>query len=435
MAARTGTEPLTAADASQVVLDAADQVNVFLLAGLLGSGGFVGDEGDVDLDRVRADLAARLHDPGVPELARFRQRVGTRDGRLVWETCEPDLGWHVRLVEPVTGLAGVAELCAGLMVEPLPSDRPGWELLVVPGAAQEGPGVVFRAHHAIADGVAGVRLAELLFSPSPPAPVAPRPSGPAGAAPPRHRWRGAVQGALRMAAILRRSVPRTVLLGPIGQHRGVGFAEVDLAALSQAAHRAGGTVNDALLAGVAAGASAGLRERGQPVPSTLPASVPVALPDRGGSGNAVGVMVVPLPTDQSDARSRLALIAQRTSAMKAEARAAGTLELTRSRLGARVFGAIARRQRMVVAFVTNVRGPAAPLLVGGAPLLRAWPVTPIQGNVRLGIAALSYRGRLACAVHTDAEVLDATVIAAELQAEFAALMRDPGAQVGAAGLA
>src|SRR5690606_21642066 len=41
-------------------------------------------------------------------------------------------------------------------------------------------------------------------------------------------------------------------------------------------------------------------------------------------------------------------------------------------------------QHFVALFVTNVRGPRDRLSLGGAPLGRAWPVTPLQGNVRLG---------------------------------------------------
>ena len=49
--------------------------------------------------------------------------------------------------------------------------------------------------------------------------------------------------------------------------------------------------------------------------------------------------------------------------------------------------------------------------MAGAPLVRAWPVAPIAGNVRLGVAALSYAGRLCCSVHVDADALDGAVIA------------------------
>lgn len=446
MAGHQQGERLTAADASNVVLDAADQVNAFLLAGLLGVGGFVHDDGTLDLDQLRADIAARFHDPAAPELSRFSERVGTRQGRLVWEPCEPDLAWHVRLTEPVHGLAGLADLCASLMVRGLPADRPGWELLVVPGTAIGGPGVVFRAHHAIADGVAGVRLAERLFGAAPiPSPAEPDEGvvtrnasvdrGTVEAAvssgkpqpqrqPPQHRarWRRFATGVVRVAAMARRAVPRTVLLGSIGPHRGVGFTETELSSLAEASRHAGGTINDALLAGVVAATAAALRAGRQPVPAVLPASVPVALSDRAGSGNAVGVMVVGLPTDEPDIGARITRIAESTRAAKAEARAAGTYELTRTRWGSRLFAWLARRQRFIAMFVTNVRGPAATLVVGGAPLEHAWPVTPIQGNVRLGVAALSYRGRLACTVHVDASALDASVVARTLGDEFSNLV-------------
>ena len=144
-------EELSAADASNLVFDAHDQVNVFLMAGLLGTGGFVGPGGEVDLEALRAELARTLG-AASPALRRFRQRVDRSGRRLVWQDCVPDLGWHVRQVEAVAGAAGLAGLAGELMTRPLPLDRPLWELLVVPGAGP-GPGVVFRVHHAVADGV------------------------------------------------------------------------------------------------------------------------------------------------------------------------------------------------------------------------------------------------------------------------------------------
>jgi WS/DGAT/MGAT family acyltransferase len=411
-------ERLSAADTSNVDLDAADQVNAFLLAGILGVGGFVHADGSCDLDRLRSDLGARLRDPQ-RALRRLSQRVAERDRGLVWEACEPDLSWHVRLADAIPGRDGLAGLCATLMTRPVPSDRPGWELLVVPGTPVDGVGIVFRAHHAIADGVAGVRLAEALFGSGAPGPAPTR----ATTIPATRRswWSTVTTGVVRMSAMFRRSVPPTVLLGPIGGRRGVGFTEIELAPLAEAARRSGGTLNDALLAAVAAAAAAVLRASGEPVPAVLPASVPVALPERGGSGNAVGVMVAELPTDELDPVVRLGRITAVTRAAKAEARQSGTFEFTRSRWGSRLFAWLARRQRFVALFVTNVRGPSETLSIGGAPLEHAWPLAPIQGNVRLGVAALSYRGRLACTVHTDASALDARELSRLVSEELADL--------------
>ena len=420
-------ERLSPSDASNVVMDSPDQVNVPLVVGVLGVGGFVSAGGEVDVDLLRASLAARLDGSSSPGLLRLVQRVQDDGRALVWEDCRPDLTWHVRLVSPVDGLdglAGLAGLAATLMTSPLPLDRPLWELLIVPGAGAGGPGMILRAHHCVADGVAGVRLLQHLFgdgaSPGT-APGAP-PAAPAPAVDPpqrRPRWKTVVTGVTRVASVFRATVPPTVLLGPIGPRRGVAFADVELEPLSRAAKGVGATVNDALLAAVAVAAEAALRAGGHPGPPVLPASVPVALPGRGASGNAVGVMLVPLAIGVPDSVPRLTRIAPLTRAAKAEARAQGTFELTRTRWGSRLFAWLARRQRFIALFVTNVRGPDRLLTVAGAPLERMWPVAVIQGNVRFGVAAMSYAGRLGVAVHADADVLQAPVAGRALGDELA----------------
>jgi len=409
-------ERLSAADASNVVMDARDQVNVFLMAGILGSGGFVSADGGVDMDRLRVAIADRLADPAFKDLARFSHRVHL-DGSLQWQACEPDLVWHVRLALPVNGREGLADLCGTLMTVTLLLDRPMWELLIVPGASPGGPGVILRVHHAVADGVTGVRLVQRLFD-NAPAPER-APSRPVPAPATRSRWRTFVTSVSRVVAVFRATVPRTVLLGPIGAVRGVAFAEVELGTLARAAKAVGATVNDALLAATTVAAEAALRADGQPVPPVLPASVPVALADRGTSGNAVGVMLVPLRTGESDPSVRLARIAAATRSAKSEARAQGTYELTRTRWGSRLFAWLARRQRFIALFVTNVHGPDRPILIGGAPLEHAWPVAPIQGNVRFGVAAMSYAGRFGVAVHVDAGALRAGVAGRALGDELA----------------
>lgn len=415
---------LSAADASNAVLDASDQVNAFLLAGILGVGGFVSGAGEPDVEMLRAAIGERIATGAAWVQSRMSRRVRAVRGVLVWEACRPDLTWHVRLVDPVDGPLGFAGLAGRLMTQPLHLDRPMWELLVVPGADPGGPGIVFRLHHSVADGVMAVALVQALFDGASAAPPGlARGSAPPVPVPRRRRLRTAVTGARRIAALFRASVPPTVLLGPIGPRREVAFAEVELETLAQAAKATGATVNDALLAAVAVGAEAALRAAGQPVLPVLPASVPVALPERGTSGNAVGVMMVPLATGQDDPVVRLGDIAALTRTARAEARAQGTFELTRTRWGSRAFAWLARRQRFIALFVTNVRGPAQPLRVAGAPLERAWPVAPIQGNVRLGVAAMSYAGRLAVAVHTDADAVSA--------AETAHAMREELTRIGA----
>ncbi|GAA1060600.1 wax ester/triacylglycerol synthase domain-containing protein [Agromyces bracchium] len=417
-------ERLTAADASNIVIDAPDQVNAFLMAGVLAPGRPVAPDGGVDLAAVRRAISAL-----VPAMPRLSQRVVPEGRRFAWDAVPLDLEHHVRLVEPVDGRSGFEALCARLMVTPLPLDRPLWELLLVPGVAPARVGMVLRIQHAMADGLAAVRLVERLLGPdgmadataptdaTEPTDAAPR--APAAPSPLRARLRTLVSGWERTVAILRPAVPRTVLLGPIGPRRGVAFVDAALEPLAAGAASVGATVNDALLTAMAAAAEAALRARGEPVPPVLPVSVPVALGERGRSGNAVGVMLVPLPTGESDTARRLRLVAELTRERKPDARARGSFELTRSRFGTRVFARFVRYQRLIVMFATNVPGPRHPLALAGAPLERAWPLAAIQGNVRLGLAALSYAGVLGCAVHCDADALSADVVADALADEFA----------------
>lgn len=421
-----GAEPLSRADVSNLVIDTPDQVNVFLMAGVLGTGGFVRPGGDPDLEALRSALSARLADDH-GELRHLSMRPAGPGRRPVWGPSPPDLRQHVRLTEPVRGPTGLTALCARLMTVPMPRDRPLWELLVVPGVSAEGPGIVLRLHHAMADGAAGVDLVQHLFGAGrTPPPV----SSPVRRhVPPVRRMPSARQlrsGLLRVSAMFRSTVPATVLLGPISPSRGVAFTGVDLEPLRTSVRAAGATVNDALLTAVTAAAEAALTDAGEEPPPTLPTSVPLALPDRGGSGNAVGVMLVRLPTGEHDPERRLADIAAATRAGKDEARAQGTFELTRSRWGSRAMVRLARRQRFIALFVTNVRGPAQQLSVAGAPLVEAWPVAQIQGNVRLGVAAMSYAGRLSCSVHVGGGALSAEVAAAALGAELERLSRSTG---------
>ncbi|MFZ1411602.1 MAG: wax ester/triacylglycerol synthase domain-containing protein, partial [Micropruina sp.] len=231
-------ERLSAADASNVVMDSRDQVNVFLMAGLLGAGGFVSPDGALDLVQVRSSIADRLAGGVDSGLARFSERVQGEGRALSWERCEPDLTWHVRVSGPVDGLPGLAALCGALMTTPLPVDRPLWELLIVPGAAVGRPGMILRVHHAVADGVAGVRLVQRLFGSADDLPEE-KPATPRTEAA-RPRWTTTLAGSVsRLTALFRTSVPPTVLLGPIGPQRGVAFAEVDLGMLAAGARTVG----------------------------------------------------------------------------------------------------------------------------------------------------------------------------------------------------
>jgi hypothetical protein len=82
---------------------------------------------------------------------------------------------------------------------------------------------------------------------------------------------------------------------------------------------------------------------------------------------------------------------------------------------------VARRQHLVGGFVTNVPGPARTLRLAGAPLTAIWPVAVLAANVRLGVAAVSYAGRLSCSVHFDAANVPGAVFARAMTEELVRL--------------
>ncbi len=288
---------------------------------------------------------------------------------------------------------------------------------------------MLRIHHAIADGVAAVTIAQSLFD-DVPRETMPR-RDPSREGPPRNPSPVAVKrsslarlgfGLHRIGATLGgREVGSTILLGVRNDRRGVVFVDVDLRALESRIRPREATVNDALLAAVAAGYRAALGDAGENVPDHLPVSVPVALERRGSARNQVGVMLVRLPLGTADPDERLRLIAAQTRVEKLEARDQGTLEFMRGPVGARIMDRVARRQHLVGGFVTNVRGPAGPQHLAGAPIERIWPVAVLAANVRLGVAALSVSGRLCIGIHFDAQNVPGDAFARAMHQELARL--------------
>lgn len=408
---------LRPADEANLVLDHPGQVNVFLVAGLLAPGGFVSDAGELDAEAVRAAVGRRV--AGIPELRQVPVRAGRHHE---WAEREPDLAAQVRVVPAIEGLEELERRCGALMVEPLPLTRPPWELLLAP--AHGGAAMILRIHHVLADGMAAADLIRRLLADATGTadePIAP-PRRPSPALAAGSRVGRALFGLRRtMTTLTARGLPETVLLGARSSRHGVIFADADLGRIAAAAHGVDATVNDAALAVAAAGYRAALAQSGHPVPSELPVSVPVALTRRGDSRNQVGVMLVRLPLRGDEVRDNVARIAVQTRTEKVQARRQGTLELMRGPVGARIMDRIAHRQHLVGGFVTNVPGPAHELHLAGAALTQLWPVSVLAANVRLGVAVVSYAGRLCLGVHFDAGYIDGAAVASAVRSELAAL--------------
>ena len=413
------TRRLASVDEANLVLDHAGQVNVFLVAGLLAPGGFVRPDGSPDLTALRSCLRERIK--ALPQLRKVAEATGRRHR---WAEVQPDLEYHIRLVAAVCGLTGLEQKCGELMNVPLGLDRPLWEILVVPGAAVGAVGVVLRIHHAIADGMSAAVIVQRLFDPAAArtmaayAPLA-RSTGKAPGWDVRNVLGKIRYGLRRIRLTLRgREVGSTVLLGELSPQRGVVFLDVDLAALKGRVRPFSATVNDALLAAVAVGYRAVLSAAGERIPARLPVSVPVALRRRGTAGNQVGIMLVRLPLGEVEPDIRVRMIAEQTREEKALAREQRTLEFMRGPIGARIMDRVGRRQHLVAGFVTNVPGRADTVRLAGAPVVAIWPVAVLAANVRLGVAAVSYAGRLRCGIDFDADNLSGNIFARAMGKEL-----------------
>ena len=63
------------------------------------------------------------------------------------------------------------------------------------------------------------------------------------------------------------------------------------------------------------------------------------------------------------------------------------------------------RQRLFNLVVTNVPGPQVPLYLLGRQLTALYPVVPLTKNTALGVAAMSYCGRLSFGLLADYDAL------------------------------
>jgi len=161
-----------------------------------------------------------------------------------------------------------------------------------------------------------------------------------------------------------------------------------------------------VLAAVAGGARALLRSRGEPVEGLLlRAWVPVSLRhgDPTANGNLVGGMAVPLPVGEARPAWLLRRIAGETAVRKRRPRGLFFSGVLAAPLVQRAMVRLMDRQRLANLFVTDVPGPPVPLYLAGARLLEVFPVFPIQGNVTVGVGALSYDGQLNLGIVADAD--------------------------------
>ena len=198
----------------------------------------------------------------------------------------------------------------------------------------------------------------------------------------------------------------------------------------------GGTVNDVVLAAVAGALRAFVIRRGRdPEGVELRAMVPVSVraqEERGALGNRVAAMYAPLPVYEPDAAQRFKIVHEAMGGLKESGQAVGAEVLTRLAgfAAPTILDQAARlqtRQRFFNLVVTNVPGPQFPLYLLGRKLSRFYPQVPLTLNTALGIAIMSYDGRLGFGLLGDYDALpELEDVAADIDAAIAELARAAG---------
>ena len=154
-----------------------------------------------------------------------------------------------------------------------------------------------------------------------------------------------------------------------------------------------------------------LSGRGEAPRADLRVLVPVSVrtqDQRGTFGNQVSAVFCPLPVTEPHPLERLRKVSAAMKGLKENGHAVGAHAL--SRLGdfapPQLLAQAARLQavtRMFNLVVTNVPGPQFPLYLLGKKMLRFFPQVPLAAQQAVGIALLSYDGRIGVGLIGDAD--------------------------------
>jgi WS/DGAT/MGAT family acyltransferase len=192
----------------------------------------------------------------------------------------------------------------------------------------------------------------------------------------------------------------------------------------------GGTVNDVVLATVAGALGRHMRRRGEDAgDGVLRAMVPVSVraeEERGALGNRVAAMMAPLPVGEEDPRRRLEIVSEAMATIKRSGQAVGAQVLTNlSGFAPPTVMSQASRlistQRFFNLVVTNVPGPQFPLYLLGRELTDIFPMVPLARGQALGVAIMSYNGRMNYGLVGD---YDALADIDDLPADFDAALAE-----------
>ena len=393
---------------------------------------------DWDTLRHRFDLISR-------RLPMFRQRVVPSPSPAPprWRVCRDfDLDFHLRRVAapPPGTLDTVLEMARLAQMEDFDRARPLWKVTLIDGLADGGAALLCTFHHSLTDGVGGIQIAMTLFDLNDlQRPLEALPDEPARAS---ASWLDGYEDTMRYDAGLARNVvvaaakyvptllyngirrPRDTAesiaetaasiyrtVRPVNRTgsplmkrrsliRRLGVHEVKTSQLREAAHRGGGALNDAFVAGIAGGLRRYHEKHGtelHDVHITMPISLRTKNDDMG--GNRITLMRFDIPVDIVDPAKRIAEIHSRANRVRHER----SLPLTQTIAGALnlmprwYIGSILRHVDFVA---SDVPGVPVPVFLGGARVLAQYAFGPTIGAA-VNITLLSYVDACSFGINVD----------------------------------
>jgi diacylglycerol O-acyltransferase / wax synthase len=352
-----------------------------------------------------------------------------------------DIRRHVREVTLKHGSDAELKTLAGKILSTvMDRQHPLWDLTLVHGLKGNRSGLIFRLHHCLADGIAGVGIMNVLMDASPVAPPLPRRKLRLRVPPPQNVLTSMTNGFVdSYSEIAKRILDAMANLSSMAErfaanggklatdeftgllpelsasterlrfnvlYRGpqkFAWAEVPLAEVKAIKQACGTSVNDVILALVTATIRRYVELHGDQVKGRLlRMMVPVNLrgsDSAGELGNRISLVPVTIPLDIRNPRKLLAAVHRRTEFLKRAHTAElvslaggliGMLPTSVQAVAGQILGQVPFTPFNMVC--TNVPGPQYPLYLLGHKIVGCYPYVPVGGEMALNCAILTYNG-------------------------------------------
>ncbi len=351
-----------------------------------------------------------------------------------------DIRNHIREATLKHGSDAELKTLAGKILSTvMDRQHPLWDMTLVHGLKDGRSGLIFRLHHCLADGIAGVGIMNVLMDASPVAPRLPKRKLRLHVPPPRDVWGSITNGCIESySELVKRILAALADVSSMAErfaanggnlgtdefslfpeltlsterlrfnvlYRGpqkFAWAAIPLAEIKAIRHSCGTSVNDVILALVTATIRRYLELHGERVKGRLfRMMVPVNLRGSDGPGelgNRISLVPVTIPLDIRNPRKLLAAVHGRTELLKREhtaelvSLAGGLIGMFPNSAQALAGHIISRLPFTPFNMVcTNVPGPQQPLYLLGHKMLHLYPYVPVGGEMALNCAILTYNG-------------------------------------------